>query len=156
MSGLRIEIPPGEAMPAFLPVEDLHYGRLSIAQVEYTFGAHGHPFGLDRLTITVTVTHLSMVNLALTIDTEPGALRVTMDPVGDVINPFQDSLLDAEALRLLMDKISSLHFIMTMDEPLVFRFRNVTPYEIDMVLDVGAALITGKQAAELRRKRGPR
>ncbi|KKM90016.1 hypothetical protein LCGC14_1242960 [marine sediment metagenome] len=152
----RIELAPGVTLPPFLPTEALRYGRLSIAQVEYTFAPADNIYGLDELTIAVTVTQLAMVNLALMIDVEPGTLRLTMDPVGDVMTPFQDHILDAEALRLLMDKIADLHFIMTKDQPLMFRFRNITPYEIDMVLDVGASLVSEEQAEELREKRGPR
>ena len=156
MQGPRIELAPGESLPPFLPVESLHYGRLCIAQVEYTFAPEDDPYGLDELTITVAVTELAMVNVALMIDVEPGALRVTGHPTGDVITPFQDCLLDAEALRLLRDKISALHIITPKNQPGVFHFRNITPYAIDMVLDCAASVVTEEQAAELREKRGPR
>lgn len=142
-------------IPAFTPTEAVRYGRLSIAQVEYTFAPQGNVYGLDKLGIIVRVTDLSMVNLALIIDVEPGTLRLTMEPTGDIINPFQDTLLDREGLVRLTDRIADLRIIMTRAEPLIFHFRNVTPYEIDFVLDVGAALVTEEQAAELRRRRGP-
>ena len=151
----RIELPPGVTLPPFLPTERLRYGRLTGAQVAYTFGPTADPSGLDLLTVAIWVTEGAMVVLGVSVDAEPDAIRLTLDPIGDILR-LTNLVLDKTGLRTIPEYISELRAVLTKDQPLVFHFTNTTPYEIPFVINLGVSLISEEQAGELRAKRGPR